>query len=473
MQLSIVNLSQLNPEGRLDAEYYRPSHLAAEALVRSKEHDLLGKLCRLVAGPFGSTVTANKYVAEPTYRYIRGQDVTGFFLRGDDPVYIGEQLFNDLSQFHVRPNDILITVVGMNFGKAAVLCDSDVPAIFSCKSSLLRETTINSFYLAAYFASKTGFQLVRRGRRGAAQPGINLFDLRHIPVPKADDVFQNRIGVLCRSASTLLTQADTQYQRAECLLLENVGLAGWEPTHALTFVRSFSEMMMASRLDAEHFQPKFSQMFHRLPASVILDPLRKLVTMMKGVEVGGRAYVPVGVPFVRVSNISKLGLVPDGTFISSELFEKLRPEYRPTAGVMLLTKDATPGVAYYLDAGVEGIVSSGVLRLRFIADIPPRYLELALNSIFVQLQIEQDAGGSVIRHWKPSQVAQTKIPRLGPEKELAIDALVAESHNARRRAAEILQAVAEAVELSIRGNETEGLVFLSNSFETQITQDSG
>jgi len=463
MQISIVNLSQLNPELRLDAEYYRPSNLAAEALVRSKEHDILGKLGHLVAGPFGSTVTASKYVKEPTYRYIRGQDVTGYFLRGDEPKYIGEQLFNSLSQFHVRPNDILITVVGMNFGKAAVLSAADVPAIFSCKSSLLRDVTANSFYLAAYFSSKTGFQLVRRGRRGAAQPGINLFDLRHIPVPKASDDLQDRIDALCRRARTSLTQADTQYRHAERLLLENVGLTGWQPTHTSAFARTFSDVVARRRLDAEHFQPKFSQMFRRLPTTVTIEPLGKLVRITKGIEVGGRAYVPTGRAFLRVSNISKFGLVPDGTFTSTELYDKLRSEYEPTAGTMLLTKDATPGVAYYLDAPVEGIVSSGVLRLRFIAYIPPRYLELVLNSIFVQLQIEQDAGGSVIRHWKPSQVAQTKIPRLGHERELAIDALVTESHKARQRAAATLQAVAEAVELSIRSTEREALASVSDS----------
>ena len=91
-----------------------------------------------------------------------------------------------------------------------------------------------------------------------------------------------------------------------------------------------------------------------------------------------------------MSNLSKHGIVDDTVnFISNELYNVLREKYEPQQGEILLSKDATPGIAYFLDESVQGIIASGILRLSLIEDIPPYYLELVLNSIFVQLQIEQ------------------------------------------------------------------------------------
>jgi type I restriction enzyme, S subunit len=80
-----------------------------------------------------------------------------------------------------------------------------------------------------------------------------------------------------------------------------------------------------------------------------------------------------------------------------------------------------------------------ILRLTLTTDIAPHYLELALNSIFVQLQVEQDAGGSIIKHWKPEQARKTLIPRLSEEEEKQIATLVQPFHSARCEAGKSLE----------------------------------
>jgi len=163
-----------------------------------------------------------------------------------------------------------------------------------------------------------------------------------------------------------------------------------------------------------------------------------------------------------VSNLSKHGIVDDSVnFISDELYNVLREKYEPQQGEILLSKDATPGIAYFLDESVQGIIASGILRLSLIEDIPPYYLELVLNSIFVQLQIEQSVGGSIIKHWKPSQVQKTWIPRLLADREKEISALVQQSHAARREAKTLLEKAKRAVEIAIEEGEERAMEFLS------------
>lgn len=461
MQLSIVNRSKLNLESRLDSEYYKPQALAAETRVVSGPHWLSGKLFDVCSGPFGSTVTTDKYDPTTNLRYIRGKDVYNFFIDDSDPVNIQKPLFDKLTQYHLKPLDILVTVVGMNFGKSAVVFSDDCPSIFSCKSSLIRNVKINPFYLIAYFSCKYGYALIRRGQRGAAQPGINLFDLQNIPVPIVSDDFQGAIEKLVLEARKIKKESGKQYTQAEQLLLSELGLQDWRPTPALAYTRNYSQATRARRMDAEHFRPKYQEMSDRLPASLRLDRLGRLTTYTKGIEVGSPAYTDSGMPFWRVSNLTKRGL-DDGNvnFIGDELYDFLRSSYEPQQGEMLLSKDATPGLAYYLEQPMKGIVSSGILRLSLVDDIPPHYLELALNSLFVQLQIEQDAGGSIIKHWKPSEVRKTLIPRLPPARENEIATLVQQSHAARREAKDILDKAKRAVGIAIEENEERAIEFM-------------
>lgn len=161
---------------------------------------------------------------------------------------------------------------------------------FSCKSSLIRNVKINPFYLTAYFSCKYGYALIRRGQRGAAQPGINLFDLRNIPVPIVSDNFQDAIEKLVLKSRETKKDSRKQYTHAEQLLLSGLGLQDWTPQHTLTHVRNYSQAARARRMDAEHFQPKYQEMLDRLSPSVRLERLGKLTTYTKGVEVGGPAY---------------------------------------------------------------------------------------------------------------------------------------------------------------------------------------
>jgi type I restriction enzyme S subunit len=461
MQLSIVNRSKLNPESRLDSEYYKPQALAAENRVVSRPHWLSGRLFDVCSGPFGSTVTTDKYDPTTNLRYIRGKDVYDFFVDDSDPINIQKPLFNELTQYHLKPLDILVTVVGMNFGKSALVFSDDCPSIFSCKSSLIRNVKINPFYLTAYFSCKYGYALLRRGQRGAAQPGINLFDLRNIPVPIVSKDFQDMIEKLVLKSRETIKNSSNQYTQAEQLLLSELGLQNWKLQHTLTYVRNYSQAGRARRMDAEYFQPKYQEMFDKLSPSVRFDRLGKLVTYTKGIEVGSPAYQDSGVPFWRVSNLTKHGLDDDNVnFINDEVYNSLRSSYEPQQGEMLLSKDATPGLAYYLEQTSKGIVSSGILRLTITNNIPPHYLELVLNSLFVQLQIEQDAGGSVIKHWKPSEVRKTLIPRLSIPKENEIAELVQQSHEAWLRAKSILEKAKRAVEIAIEEGEDKAKEFL-------------
>jgi restriction endonuclease S subunit len=132
--------------------------------------------------------------------------------------------------------------------------------------------------------------------------------------------------------------------------------------------------------------------------------------------------------------------------------------HQPQKGEILLSKDATPGIAYYLsDVPGQMIPSSGILRLtvKDAAKIIPEYLTLVLNSVVVQKQIERDAGGSVINHWLVDQVKNTIVPLLDDEVQKEISGKIAESFLKRKQSRSLLEIAKIGVEMAIEKSEEE------------------
>jgi restriction endonuclease S subunit len=177
--------------------------------------------------------------------------------------------------------------------------------------------------------------------------------------------------------------------------------------------------------------------------------LGEIATVKKGFEPGAEAYQEEGKLFIRVSSISKDGITDkDQKYLKNELYEKLKKDYQPKIGEILLTKDASPGMAYVVKEPieVEGLISGGVLRIKPKENIEPEYLALVINSIVGQLQVERDAGGSIIVHWKPDQVKEMQIPILPKLVQQKIAELVQKSHEARKKAKELLEEAKHKVE---------------------------
>ena len=159
-----------------------------------------------------------------------------------------------------------------------------------------------------------------------------------------------------------------------------------------------------------------------------------------------------------MSNLSKFELSDNNQqFISEELYNELKI-HQPKQGEILLSKDATPGMAYFLNEEPQKmIVSGGILRLKMDSQqILPEYLTLVLNSVIVQKQIERDAGGSIINHWRPDQVKATLIPIFKKnEKQKKIKELVEKSFNDRKLSKSLLEIAKLGVEMAIEKDEQE------------------
>ena len=459
---NVINFTQLEGALRMEAEFYKPDDLIMLNKLRSLGSKELGNYCIFIKK--GIFDLPPSYYTSDGIPLIRTTEIKSMIADLSSVARIPFSIHSFHLKTELEAKDIVFTKIGANIGDISILPSTEKVYNFSqnVAGAKIDRKKIMPEYLVCFLSTKYGRFQIKRIQMLSGQGKLELVDIKKILILPASYELQKNIADIYNLAENFLVLAKEQYVQAEQLLLSELGLHDWKPRHTLTYVRSFSQVAKASRMDAEHFHPKYKEMFDRLPSNVYLQLLGKITLYTKGIEVGSSAYTESGIPFLRVSNLSKHGIVDDTVnFISNELYNVLREKYEPQQGEILLSKDATPGIAYFLDESVQGIIASGILRLSLIEDIPPYYLELVLNSIFVQLQIEQSVGGSIIKHWKPSQVQKTWIPRLLADREKEISALVQQSHAARREAKTLLEKAKRAVEIAIEEGEERAMEYLN------------
>jgi len=435
---SIIQKSQLEGSHRLDAEYYQPEYL-----------DITKNLNKLKAIPIKEIAINPKRKFRPKigefFQYIEISEVdllTGEYNKAE---ILGENA-PDRAQWIVKKDDVIISTV-RPIRNAVSLIRKDINNLV-CSSgfAVLKTKKVEPEYLFVYLKSKPIVKLLDRKTTATMYPAITVDDILETKIYLGNQKFRDEIKNQVIEAQKNLEQSKSFYSQAEDLLLEELELKDFKPAEDLTYVVNLSDAKSSHRIDAEYFQPKYKKIIERVKKHK-LKLLGDLVLMKKGFEPGSGEYQNEGKLFIRVSNISRFGFTDkDQKYLNNELYQQLKSNFEPKIRDILLTKDATPGIAYVLKEPVEGIIASGIIRLKIKEDIDAEYLALCINSLVCQMQIERDAGGSVIVHWKPEQIKNLLIPILPQPTQQKIADLVRKSHAARKKAKELLEEAKKKVE---------------------------
>ena len=461
MQYSVVDYQSIVDAShslRFDAEFFRPDYLQVQ---RRLEDIGSRKLIDFQVNIRHPKEIKRNYVDNGVL-LLRGQNVRPLSIDlTANPVYISEEDAERLKENTIHYKDILIMRSGANVGQCAIYLENN-PAISMSDTLIIRSENLNPFLLTIFLNTKYGEALVERGKYGSAQPHIAPSFLYQIPAPNWENL-QMEIERTYLRSKELTELSKTRYTETQVLLLSELGLVDWQPKHKLAFTTDYASMQRAERIDADYFQPKYDDIISaikRYPGG--WDTLGNLATLKKCVEVGSKEYLETGVPFVRVSNLSPFEITQE-KYISEKLYGEIT-EHQPKQGEILLSKDATPGIAYYLREVPEKMIpAGGILRLKSKTDkIGNEYLTLVLNSILTQEQINRDVGGSVILHWRPDQVAGTVIPILHQEKQAEIQQKVIESFKLRKHAKDLLECAKCTVEIAIEQDEKTAMDWLAS-----------
>jgi type I restriction enzyme, S subunit len=443
---SIVNKKYVVEKQRIDAEYYKPEFIDLEKrLRRFKNTETLDGIAYVTGG---KRLPKGEVFSDKGAPYIRVVDIANVFVDFEEIRYISEELQRILNNYQVREKDILLTIVGNTVGLTGYIHESKAKCFFTENVARIRPKEFPAEYLLAVLLSVIGQHQVTREKVGTAQPKLALERLRKfaIPLVKSDD--QEKIVSSINKAVNLSLQSKKLYSQAEEILADALEIKEDIINDDLFYTATLSEGLLNKRIDAEYFLPKYKRLAVLLEKHKSIS-LGKIVSRIKkGIEVGGEQYADDGKLFIRVSNLSKIGLNNDNQkYVDDGVYKRLVKEYQPHQGEILLSKDATPGIAYVLKDPVEGILSSGIVRLSVNKNIKSEYVALIINSIIGKLQIQRESGGgSIINHWKPEQIRNLLIPMIDNNIQKRIEDLCTESFLRKKEARRFLDESKQKVE---------------------------
>ena len=461
MQYSIIQKSQFERTHRLDAEYYQPEYLEIISKIQSFNNGFrsLKEIgCQVVSGPFGSSLKSSAYLSEGI-PFIRITDLQNYFINKSNLVYISKEDNERLKQSQLFPSDLILSKVGNTIGIVSTIPEEFNVCNISENNIGIRFKSIKishdyKTFLLVFLNSRFGYLQIIRKISGNAQPKLNVQDIYDLICPNPNQQTLTEVNKLITQIKEYSDKSNLIYAQVQNLLLEELGLKDFDIKDDLSCVINLSDVKSANRMDAEYFQSKYRKIISKLRAKKT-KLLGELVSFKKGIEPGSGEYQEEGKLFIRVSNLSKYGIENrNQKYLSNELYQKLKGNFEPKVGEILLTKDATPGIAYMLKEPPEGIIAGGILRLKVKENIEAEYLTLCINSIIGQFQAERDAGGSVIAHWKPEQIKKILIPIVPKSIQQKISNLVRKSHKARKKSRELLEEAKRKVEEMIeKGGE--------------------
>ncbi len=462
--MNVIKLSELEGARRIDAEYYNPEYSIIKEKIFKKNFVYFKNLVKDIIHPTEIKREYEENEENKDYLFLLAQNIKPLILDLSEKKFISKEKVKLILKNIINKGDILFVRSG-NVGDIFIYTGEPKKVIASADLLVAKVKFDYPYYICVFLNTTLGQKILLRGIYSGLQPHIAPNYIKTIPIPILSIEIMSEIEKKFLEAQELLKDSQICYTQAENLLLEKLGLIDFKPNYKKTYTAKLFDTLSSHRIDAEYFQPAYEEVVEKIrEKNIEMKQLKDFIlNIQKGIEVGSENYKEEGKPFIRVSNLSINGFIDrDQKYISEELYEQLREVYEPKQSDFLLTKDATPGIAYVIKEQIEGVISSGILKLQINEkEINKEYLALCINSLIGKMQVERDSGGSVILHWKPEQVKRLKIPILPLSTQQKIASLVQQSHEARKKAKELLEIAKRAIEIAIEKNEDEALDYLN------------
>lgn len=456
---------------RLDPEYFQKVHLHDELLVKNnpEKFSTFSEIGLIVdASAFYPSI--EPYYGTGNLPFLRVADVDKVIDFESSTTIPEELTVINPTLNKVKAGDIVLTKggsvarVGLVTEIAAVSRD-----LIYINSSILPD--YSSKALSTYFQTDFFRRLLVRSSSQTAQPHLTITLVRNLPLLRMSEGFEKAIAATLQAANEARKDSINLQQQAETLLLSALGLEHWQPPEALSYERSAKEVFGAGRLDAEHFKPKFFDVWEKAKAATGIETIR-LGEIIEPVKNGFdfRDFSETGTPYIRVGDVKNLSIDIGGAAKVSISQQDFSKDINLRIGDILFTRKGSFGNAAVVRQGQEhSIISSEIMLTRinsnYIEGILPDYLAIFLESRLGKLQSEQWAHGVAFYSISQADFENYRVPL----PEMDIQKLLAEkinqSQTAKQHSTQLLDLAKRAVEMAIEESEAAALAYLQEGIK--------
>ena len=458
MRYAIVNYSEVSSkfDFRIDGEYWHPQYLQSENEIENHEWAYLGDIAEIKGGqrlPLGETFS------EDGIPYIRAEDVN-FFVDYESSPTISYELHQKLVRYQTQTNDILITIVGNSIGDVGIVKFKIERCNITENCAKLTGSSLLPDYLFLFLISNYGQNQIHREKVGTAQPKLALARIANFKIPLLENTLQLALSKFVSKSYETYERSKYQFSRAQTILLYEVGLANWKPKHRLTFLKNYSEVEQAGRIDADYFQPKYEEI-----VQAIKDYSGGWDNMGNLVHLKDRNFRPAQktkYKYIELANIGRNGEVNDCMIEEGEnLPSRARCKVVTRDVIVSSIEGSLDSVALINEEFNQALCSTGFYAINS-SMLNSETLLVLMKSIIGQLQLKKGCTGSILTAINAHEFNQILLPNMSMEKQIQIQQKVVESFRLRQQSKYLLECAKRAVEVAIEQDEQTAIDYLEN-----------
>ncbi len=452
MQFSIVNYSDVErlSDFRIDSHYWHPEFIRNGALINSNATVALfvkSNIENIKSSPIGRKF---EYLEISNISITYGGDYkTVEIIEGEEP---------DRAHHILQKNDVVVSTVRPNRNAVALIQESGI--IGSSGLCVLRADNINPKYLYIFCKTDYFVKCLIRADKASMYPAVSNADILKTAIFVPSDNFQKSIVEQVDKAFQKQELSKEIYQQAEYLLLEELGLGDWQPTHELTYSKNYSDTVEAGRIDAEYYQPKYDEIIDAIKgyrggySTVGKEFIQNKTTFQ--IE-DDKLYQYVEIGSVNVSNgeiVPEKVLGVDAPANAKRILHKndvIISKVRTYRGaITIVEKQGYVGSGAFTILAENGRVNKETL-LAFLHSKPLLAWSLKPNT---------GASYPVI---KDDDILNLPIPIILKDEQQKIQAKVMESFKLRTDSKKLLENAKRAVEIAIKQDEAAAIKSLNSA----------
>jgi restriction endonuclease S subunit len=461
---SIVKLSELEGVKRLDAEYYKPEYLKVKQKLLQTKFVYFKDLVKEIIHP--KEIKREYEEEKQDYLFLLAQNVRPLMLDLSEKKFISEGIAKLMPKNLLEKGDILFVRSG-NVGDLTIYTGEPNRCIASADLLVAKIIFRHPYYIGVFLNTFWGRKILLRGIYSGLQPHIAPNYIKQIPIPIFSEDFMTNIDNLFLQAQDLLKQSQNLYSQAETLLLEELGLKDLKPKYEKTYTAKLSDAFSAHRIDAEYFQPAYEEVVRK-----IREYPNGFSKLLKHVENIKPNFDPAKYPdkdffYVELADIdSSIGIIHSVNKVKGGEAPSRARRLLEEGDVIVSGVEGSLEKVALVDKEHDGcLASTGFFQFRPSLGILPEVLLVLSKTIVLQSQLKKKCSGTILTAVPKESLRDIIIPLLSFSTQQEIASLVRKSHEARKKAKELLEVAKKAVEIAIENNEKEALDYISKKEE--------
>lgn len=455
LEISVVKLSELNNESRIEAEYFSKENL--KLLVNLSNYGCIS-IFNVANSVTDGIHTSIDYDENSSINLISAGSPKENVFDLSRSVFISEKAHKENPRTALRKNDVVISTVG-TIGNCAVVDESILPANSDRHVGIVRLNVekYSPYVLSTFLLSKYGRMQTLRESTGNVQLSLFLYKIRELLIPNFSDTFQSKIESIVKSAHAKLEESKSLYSQAEDLLLGELGLKDWQPKNTLHTTKKFSDFAQSGRLDAEYYQPKYDEIekeLSRFEQIKIKDFINYPVSSGSTPKAGDSQYYADcndGIPFLRAVDIVESRIdTSDLIYIKKDVHNGLLKRTQLKKGDVLFSIAGTVGRCGIFDYDFEANINQAIAILRFEeTKLKHLYVVQFFNSRIGQLIIQKYARQGLQTNLNLDELSNLSIPILPESIQTKIASLIQQSFECKAQSKQLLEDAKRMVEEEI------------------------